>query len=345
MERRADRVKARPLTVGLIGAGAVGRLHAAAIGRSPESWSLTAVADPDRRNAVGTAVAHGAAACDSADELLALSACDAVVIASPHQEHEWQALAAARAGVHVLLEKPMAPTAAAATTILDACAAAGVVLAVGHLQRYLPAVALAHELIAAGRIGRPTFVSLRRSGRYEAGTRPDWFLDPARAAHGIATNIAPHCIDRLQFLSGAEVEHVSASWHGRPGGVPTEVGAQLWLSSGLTAGLGLVGTGLPDEDVTDVVGTDAALRVSVREGLGVYDRGALVEAHPWPADSVERAFDAQLADFHDAIAAGTEAVVGGEWGVRIARTVDALALSAAAGEPVVVRVPGGDLPA
>lgn len=339
MERRADGVKARPLAVGLIGAGAVGQLHAAAIGRSPARWTLTAVADPDHRTATSTASEHGATVCSSADELLASQACDAVVIASPHQEHEPQALAAARAGVHVLLEKPMAVTAGAAATIRDACATARVVLAVGHLQRYLPAVAAAREVIAAGRIGRPTFVSLRRSGRYEPGTRPAWFLDPARAAHGIATNIAPHCIDRLHFLSGERVERVAAGWHARPGSVPTDLGAHLWLSAGLTASFSLAGTGLPDDDVTEVVGTDAALRVSVRDGLTLFDRGVAVEQQPWPADSVETAFDAQLADFHDAITTGADPVVGGAWGVRIARTVDALAL-AAAGEPLVVRVPG-----
>jgi len=338
MGRPADGVKTPRLRLGLIGAGIVGRLHADAAGRCGELWELSAVADPDRGAADRIATEHGASAFDSAEGLLDSGRCDAVVIASPHQEHERQTLLAAAAGIHVLVEKPMAVSTLSAAAMTAACDAAGVVLAVGHIQRYLPAVAAAKQLLDAGAVGAPSIAHLRRSGRYEPGTRPAWFLDPARAAHGIATNIAPHCIDRLHYLTGAEVTHVAASWFQPPGGVATEVTAQLWSAGSVGAGLYLAGTGLPEDDVTDIVGREGALRLSVRDGLTVYRLGEATSHQDWPADSASRAFDAQLADLHAAVLGAGAPPVDGRYGQRIVATIDALARSATAPSPTAVPV-------
>lgn len=91
---------------------------------------------------------------DSYEALLGDTAIDAVVLATPHSLHADQIVAAARAGKHVFVEKPLTVTTGEARRAITACAAAGVVLAVGHNRRLLAQVDLLKRLLDYGTVGR-----------------------------------------------------------------------------------------------------------------------------------------------------------------------------------------------
>ncbi|MEL7041810.1 MAG: Gfo/Idh/MocA family oxidoreductase [Pseudomonadota bacterium] len=122
------------LNTGLIGAGVFGGYHAAKIAGAAVA-DFVGVFDPDHTRCEALAQAHGVRAFESQAELLA--ACDAVVIACPASFHEPVVRAALAAGCHVMVEKPLALTGAAADALSDAAEARNLVLQVGHQERFV----------------------------------------------------------------------------------------------------------------------------------------------------------------------------------------------------------------
>jgi predicted dehydrogenase len=134
-----------------------------------------------------------------------------VIVNTPHALHLPMALDAAHRGLHVLVEKPMATTVADCDTMLAACAAAGVTLAIGHIQHFFPDKVTAHELVASGELGDVVLVRDHRSTDYRPGTRPDWFFSPEVAGGGALMNIGGHCLDRTLWFGGGRAVELSAS--------------------------------------------------------------------------------------------------------------------------------------
>ncbi|MEU0565681.1 Gfo/Idh/MocA family oxidoreductase, partial [Nonomuraea sp. NPDC005983] len=276
------------LRLGLVGAGAVGRLHAEAALRVP-GVRVTAVCDPNldaaRRVADGHGVdGHGARVHAVHHDLIASGEVDAVVVNTPHALHTEIVRDAAAAGLHVLVEKPMATTLADADLMIAACAAAGVTLAVGHVQRFLPGKAAAMAALSAGEVGEPLLLSDRRGSDYRPAARPAWFLDPELSGGGVLINIGAHCVDRLVWLSGRRVERVDATVNGSP--IETDALVRLVLSGGLTAQLAVTGTGPPPaHDEITVVGERGTLSISSAAGTALHRDGVTTWLHrPDPGD-------------------------------------------------------------
>jgi 1,5-anhydro-D-fructose reductase (1,5-anhydro-D-mannitol-forming) len=146
-------------------------------------------------------------ATDELDRLLGADI-DAVYISSRNGEHAAQAQAAAAAGKHVLCEKPLATTLADAQKTVDACAAAGVVLAVNH---HLPGAGThrrVRELVAAGAIGRPLSAAIRHAVLLPERLR-GWRLSDEPGA-GVILDITVHDASVLNPLVGAPALEVSA---------------------------------------------------------------------------------------------------------------------------------------
>ena len=112
---------------GIIGAGTIAAFHAQAIGLV-DGAALTAVCDSVGERARDFGARHGIAAYTDLDEFLAQAPIDAVTVATPTGLHASVAIPAARAGKHVLCEKPLDTTVAKAQAIIDACRDAGVIL-------------------------------------------------------------------------------------------------------------------------------------------------------------------------------------------------------------------------
>jgi 1,5-anhydro-D-fructose reductase (1,5-anhydro-D-mannitol-forming) len=130
-------------------------------------------------------------------------AVDALYIATPVSLHAPMALAALRAGKHVVCEKPMALDYASACTMAEAAREAGKLLGVAYYRRFYPKLRRAQELVARDAIGRPVLAIAATHNWFNAedGCR-SWLLDPAMAGGGPLYDTACHRIDVFNFLFG-----------------------------------------------------------------------------------------------------------------------------------------------
>lgn len=190
------------LRAGLIGLGMMGRHHARVL-RELEGVDLVAVADSfgDPHG-----VADGLKVCSSVDELIE-HGIDMAVAAVPTALHEEIALKFAEAGVHTLVEKPIAEDAAAGARIADAFDAKGLIGAVGHIERFNPALQNLRERLEAGELGDVYQISTRRQGPF-----------PARIADvGVVKDLATHDIDLTAWLAQSHFVNVFARTTHRSG--------------------------------------------------------------------------------------------------------------------------------
>jgi UDP-N-acetylglucosamine 3-dehydrogenase len=152
-------------------AGAMGQVHTRTY-RSLPAARLLGVCDVD---AATLAAAAGDAPVgrryQDYEALLADPEVEAVSVCTPDGQHVGPAVAAAQAGKHVLLEKPIATTLEDARTIVRACSAAGVVLLVGHVLRFDPRFVAAREALSAGELGDLLTVFARRANGVGAQDR------------------------------------------------------------------------------------------------------------------------------------------------------------------------------
>lgn len=199
------------LKVGLIGAGGVARAHLRAYGQFSERVKLVAVCDINQDAAGERAREAGAEEVFSnVDTMLQESDIDAVDICTSHDSHAPLAIAAAQAGKHVLVEKPMACSLAECREMVRAAESAGVMLMVAQVQRYSPAYRGIRKVIQSGELGsiRAIRVDAMQNGP-ETLRRNNWLLDGTRAGGGIVISVAVHKIDLLRYLIG-EVGRVTA---------------------------------------------------------------------------------------------------------------------------------------
>ena len=180
------------MNVAVIGAGHMGRYHAEKFARC-EGARLAAVVDADAARAARLAGAYG---CAARSELAGISAqADAAVVAVPTDRHYEVALACLREGLHVLVEKPLAPTLEEADALIAAADARGVVLQVGHVERFNKAFRA-----LAARMDRALFIEAERLSAFkQRGAEVDVVLD-----------LMIHDLDLALALAGAPVANVSA---------------------------------------------------------------------------------------------------------------------------------------
>jgi UDP-N-acetyl-2-amino-2-deoxyglucuronate dehydrogenase len=198
-----------PVRVALVGCGRISKNHFEAISRI-DGLQLVAVADADLGRAQAVAQEQGVPAFESLDEMLAQVPSDLVSICTPSGLHPEHGIQAARAGRHVLTEKPMAISLAGADELVHACDAAGVHLFVVKQNRLTPPIQLLKRAVDKGRFGRiySTNVTVR-------WTRPQEYYDaePWRGTWefdgGAIMNQASHYVDLMQWLVGP-VESVMA---------------------------------------------------------------------------------------------------------------------------------------
>nr|WP_274636859.1 Gfo/Idh/MocA family oxidoreductase [Microbacterium bovistercoris] len=176
-----------------------------------QDWRVVAVCDLDLDRAEGlAATTRTAVAVTSIEEALELDGVDAVAIATPARIHERIALAAIAAGKHVLTEKPLSHSVASGRLMVDAAAAADVILMADHTFCYTPAVLKIAELIAGGELGDITFIDSVRINHGLVQPDVDVFWD-----------LAPHDLSILDFIlpGGLQPERVAAH-----GGDPLRLG-------------------------------------------------------------------------------------------------------------------------
>ncbi|MFD0663680.1 Gfo/Idh/MocA family protein [Thermocatellispora tengchongensis] len=284
--------------MGIVGAGTIAELHVAAARQLASQVKVVAVCDVRADAAEKLAAEAGARVYTDHLAMFAAGGLDAVVITVPHALHAPITLDAAAAGLHVLLEKPIATRHEDGVRMIEACRAAGVTFAVGHVLRFVPTLRAAAGYLASGAVGEVMVASERRTADYTDASRPRWFLDPEMAGGGIVLNVGTHSIDKLQMLVGSPVTHVTGHVAARPGvAVETEAVALLRHADGTRATLSVTGTGLPFTDETEIVCAEGAVRISRGEGVWSFRGGVATQIAAPESGEMNRAFAAQLADF------------------------------------------------
>jgi UDP-N-acetylglucosamine 3-dehydrogenase len=183
------------LRAGLVGLGAMGRNHARIL-RSLPGVQLVGVAeeagDP-------SGLVDGLPVVGSLAELIELGL-DLCVVAAPTVAHEQLALELAGAGVPALVEKPLGPDVASSERIRDAFGAAGLVGAVGHIERYNPALRALRKRLASGELGELYQIATRRQSPF-----------PTRIADvGVVLDLASHDLDSTSWVSKQRFSAVTA---------------------------------------------------------------------------------------------------------------------------------------
>ena len=212
---------ARPLRVAMIGHAFMGAAHSQAWRSAPRFFDLPLApqmavvcgTDPTRTKAAAERLGWAEASTDWR-EVVTRDDVDLVDICTPGDTHADIALAALAAGKHVLCEKPLANTveeAEAMTAAAESAAAEGVKAMVGFTYRRVPAIALARQLVADGRLGQVRHV--------RAQYLQDWIADPEaplswrlvkeKAGHGALGDIGAHIIDLTQYVTGDHIAEVS----------------------------------------------------------------------------------------------------------------------------------------
>ncbi|GAA3319356.1 Gfo/Idh/MocA family protein [Arthrobacter ramosus] len=298
-----------------------------------------------------------------------------VDICAPGWMHAEIAIAALEAGKHVLVEKPLANTLAEAEAMTDAARAArarGIQSMIGFNYRRVPALALAKELIAEGRLG--TVRHVRAAYLQDWLVDPDspmtWRLNKETAGSGALGDIASHAIDQVLFLLGDTVTEVSGRLHtfvdSRPGPdgpeqvtVDDAAWATLTLASGAVASVEVsrMATGRKNSLTMEIYGDKGSLLFdleSINE-LGFMDatvpvreqgfRRILVNEpdHPymdawWPQGHVigwEHTFTHEIRDFLTAVATGTPPTPSFEDGLAVQQVLAAIEESADAKSAII----------
>ena len=188
------------LKIGIIGAGNIAEVHIEAYRKNPqvELYALCDV-NPVRLEEMGRK--YGVERCfTEASEMLALPELDAVSVCTWNAAHASCAMAALRAGKHVLCEKPMATSAAEAMEMAKTARACGKLLMIGFVRRYGDDCKLLQEFAAIGFFGDLYYAKatyLRRFGNPEG-----WFSNKAYSAGGPLIDLGVHVIDLVRYLAG-----------------------------------------------------------------------------------------------------------------------------------------------
>jgi predicted dehydrogenase len=187
----------------IVGMGTWGRNLVASARGGSDVLRFTAGATRTPARAADFAAAHGLRMRSGYDAVLADPDIDAVVLATPHSQHAGQIVAAASAGKHVFVEKPLALDRHAAQEAVAACARHGVTLAVGYNWRFQPALREIRRMIDDGRLGRVLHVEGNFCGpsAYRFA-REHWRQDRDEVPAGGMTGRGVHMVDAMLHLAG-----------------------------------------------------------------------------------------------------------------------------------------------
>jgi predicted dehydrogenase len=188
------------MRIALLGSGYIAALHAQAVADHPRA---EVVAASNWREASLRALAERFGIpriTTDWRELTCAPEVDAAVVATPNSLHAPQAIAFLEAGKHVLVEKPMAMSAAECEAMVDAAERGGAALMVAHCWRFHPDVRALRHRIAAGELGE--VVKTRGYGAHAGWGPAGWFTDPALAGGGALADMGVHAIDTARYLLG-----------------------------------------------------------------------------------------------------------------------------------------------
>ena len=297
-----------PVNLALIGCGRISAAHLAAAADLAGTVRVVAVVDPVLDRARAAAAPFGADAYRDLAAALADPAVEAVLIATPNALHHAQALAALRAGKHVLVEKPAAETAAEAAELAAVAAAHGRLLLAGHTFRHTEAV---RQLVARREtFGRLLALEVSWCVHWD-GPQAPWWADRTPEEGLILSLFAPHALDFVQLVMGGddplrvhcEAARLQTGWQGEDEamillGYPGRRMAAVHVSYNQPHVIDRKTLHF-DRGVAEII--DGEVLTWNGAVLVAAPPGVLVEPHRMGGRRLDHCFRAQLADFAAAV--------------------------------------------
>ena len=357
----------KQLRIGIIGSGGIARAHARAY-KSRTDVSVVGVCDivPGKaQEFIEAQGLEGAVAYERVEDLLERGV-DAVSVCTPNVAHHSTSLAALSAGVHVLVEKPMAVTLEQAVDMAQAAKKAGKILSVGFQPRYDPNMKTVYEIVRSGQLGKIYYVET--GGGRRRGMPGGTFIRKELAGAGAMADIGCYSLDlALNALGYPKPLTVSAVTYNHFGTSPLyhresanfeveDFGAALVrLEGGITLMFKISWAMHMDTlGATMFLGTDAGLKITPAGSgpwSGVWDGGVgsitlyhdimghMTES-PIPVKRHDiNIFAEKVHDFVRAVQEGGPAPIPGEQIVRNQAIIDGVLRSAATGKEVEIHIP------
>ncbi|MCS7477707.1 Gfo/Idh/MocA family protein [Umezawaea endophytica] len=322
----------------LVGAGVIGEVHARLITSLAGRAELAAVVDVDAERARSLTAEFGGTPFTSLAD--ALADVDAVSVCLPSGAHADAAVLALAAGKHVVVEKPIDITLAAADRIATAEQDSGRTVAVISQRRFQRAPAFVRRAVVDGRFGRITSGTAestfwRPQSYYDSG---GWRGTRALDGGGALMNQGVHAVDLLLWLMGEPVEVVARSGRLAHDRIDVEdtVAAVVTFASGAIGTITATTAAFPGLPVRIAVHGDRGGAVVLGDDLAHFHTADGDEAPDLCGSSVEDAHRAQYADFLDAVRDGRPPLVGTADGRRALAVVLAAYESARTGAPVAL---------
>lgn len=327
----------KDLGCAVIGVGVMGASHARVWSELPNT-RLACVFDLDRARAAAVAEPYGALAAASVEDAVSRADVDVVSVCTPDDSHVAPCLAAARAGKHLLVEKPLASTVADADAIREAVRDAGVTAMVGHICRFDPRYAQARDQVREGLLGDLVYGYARRHNVIASPRR-------AAAHSDVIGFLAIHDIDAFHYVTGRRIVRVFARSSRKvlaDLGVDDAVVATLEFDNGACGSLDALWVS-PDGVVStldarlDLVGTTGRLEIRDSRDLATIDAARTtcqdVTYGPVVGGVVSGALRAQLEHFVACVETGAEPLAPLAEARQAVAVAEALRRSLASGAP------------
>jgi len=322
------------IRIGVLGAGIIAKTFMEAVPGVPDV-EVSVICDADAETARALAEPRKIAWVTDYRQVFQDESVDAVYIALPHHLHEEATIAAAEAGKHILLEKPMSNTLEEADRMLAAQRRAKVKLMVGFTHRFHSEMETAKRLIELGGLGQPTMVvDVITTG----GKIPKWFWQKDQAGGGVLHLNGSHSFDRIHWLLGADISEVFTfmDTYGPSRTVEDSIVVALRLNNGAigTTVHNWVGEfKMPFKCDLDIYGTNGALRIKTWDSLQFYS-----QHHSWQQKRErDDMFEKEIQEFASAIIEDREPSITGADGRRSLAVVLACYESARTGKTVTPR--------
>lgn len=317
----------QPLRWGLIGCGDISRKRVAPALRDLEECDFVAVSRERDELAEAFATEFGARKWYARwQDLVADDEIEAVYIATPVHLHAEQTIAAARAGKHVLCEKPMALSPAGCERMISACEANYVLLGIAYYRHFYPVIQRVKAILASGEIGDPVIVQMNAFSHFDPGPghARSWLLEKRKSGGGPMRDFGCHRIEVMMNLMGPighTASHLTKTALQRE--VEDTAVAAFEFERGGMGVLTVTHAAWEPQDTLDVFGTEGSVHVSnLNEGLLRVRtaRDERAETHPVPSNL----HAPLIADFVEAVAAGRQPTVDGAVGKEVDVILDTI---------------------
>jgi len=318
--------------VAVIGCGGIASVHLRSYAADSRARIL-AVADQVPQKAQAYAAIYGVKWYSDYRELLDREELDAVSVCTPPPSHQEIVETAARRGIHILCEKPLAMSTAEGTAMVKAADRAGVVLMTAFCHRFHPPVRQAKAWLEAGVLGQLHHMHFRRGGvELMEGT---WFADPAQGG-GLLWETAPHYVDLFRFLVG-EVRDIYAKGATRAQPIAGEDTVAMLVESvdGVYGLLEGSWSSPHSDDRLTLHGERGAIVIDYNHECATLSTDGMRECLETGATRDDRFFR-QASHFLDCVQGKAQPLVTGRDGVHALRLIEAARRSLKEGVPVAV---------